>query len=60
MEKPTRRHASLLLTCFALAGTVTAQSTLTVGPGGYAQISAAIAAASPGDSILVQSGSYAS
>lgn len=58
MEKPTRRHPSLLVTCFALAGTVTAQSTLTVGPGGYAQISDAIAAASPGDSILVQSGSY--
>ncbi|MBL8751081.1 MAG: hypothetical protein JNK78_18120 [Planctomycetes bacterium] len=40
--------------CLGLA----AQATLTVGPGGYAQISDAVSAAQPGDLILVQSGAY--
>lgn len=41
-----------------LAGTLAAQSTLTVGPGGYAQIVDAVVAAQPGDLIVVQSGTY--
>lgn len=42
------------LLCSALA----AQATLTVGPGGHAQISDAVAAAQPGDLIVVQPGAY--
>jgi hypothetical protein len=45
-------------TTFLLAGALSAQSTLTVGPGGYAEIGDAVAAAQPGDLILVQSGTY--
>jgi len=36
-----------------------AQATLTVGPGGYAEISTAVAAALPGDLIVVSPGTYA-
>ncbi|MCB9879202.1 MAG: hypothetical protein H6835_16525 [Planctomycetes bacterium] len=36
-----------------------AQATLSVGPGGYVQIRDAIAAANPGDRIVVQPGTYA-
>lgn len=38
---------------------LTAQTVLTVGPGGYAQIQTAINAASNGDVIVVQGGTYA-
>lgn len=47
---------------FAVATLVTApanaQATLTVGAGGYAEIADAIAAAQPGDQILVEPGAY--
>ena len=42
------------LLCSGLA----AQTTLTVGPGGYAQIGDAVAAAQPGDLIVVEPGAY--
>lgn len=48
--------AAATSTLFATA--LAAQSTLTVGPGGHPQIGDAVAAAQPGDLILVQSGSY--
>src|SRR5688572_16299387 len=41
-----------------LAGVLAAQSTLVVGAGGYPQISAAIAAAPPGDTVKVLPGTY--
>jgi hypothetical protein len=41
-----------------LACALSAQSTLNVGPGGYAEITDAIAAAQPGDLIVVQQGAY--
>lgn len=41
-----------------LASALAAQATLTVGPGGYAEIADAVAAAQPGDLIVVQSGIY--
>ncbi|MFY9342024.1 MAG: hypothetical protein WAT39_06025 [Planctomycetota bacterium] len=46
----------VLICCLGIAAP--AQTTHLVGPGGYPQIGAAIAAASPGDIILVQPGSY--
>jgi hypothetical protein len=46
--------ASLSLPCVPLL----AQATLLVGPGGYAQIQTALAAAAPGDIVLVQPGTY--
>lgn len=42
----------------ALAGAMAAQSTLQVGPGGYAQIGDAVAVAQAGDLIVVQPGTY--
>jgi AraC-like DNA-binding protein len=47
------------LAAFALATSVAAQTKHVVGPGGFATIDAAITAASPGDFVLVQPGSYA-
>jgi hypothetical protein len=49
-----RFFASLSLPCVPLL----AQATLLVGPGGYAQIQTALAAAAPGDLVLVQPGAY--
>ncbi|MBL8755728.1 MAG: hypothetical protein JNK15_20700 [Planctomycetes bacterium] len=44
---------------FVAANTVVvAQTTHTVGPGGFAQIAAALAVAAPGDTILVHPGNY--
>lgn len=40
------------------ATAIAAQSTLTVGPGGYPEIRDAVAVAQPGDLILVQPGAY--
>jgi hypothetical protein len=54
-------NRQLLLTVAALASALAVapcQSTLTVGPGGYAHIDAAIAAASPGDVLVVMPGTY--
>lgn len=50
----------LLALCLApvLSTALTAQATLTVGPGGFAQIVDAIAAAQAGDLIVVQAGTY--
>ncbi|MGE3173080.1 MAG: hypothetical protein AB7O97_10685 [Planctomycetota bacterium] len=41
-----------------LSGAAPAQATLLVGPGGFAQLDAAIAAASPGDFVQVATGTY--
>lgn len=49
-----RFFASLSLPCVPLL----AQATLLVGPGGYSQIQNALAAAAPGDIVLVQPGAY--
>ena len=50
----------LLLAASALPLAIAnAQSTLAVGPGGFAQIRDALAVAAPGDLVLVQPGSYA-
>ncbi|MBX3461999.1 MAG: hypothetical protein KF830_02425 [Planctomycetes bacterium] len=53
-------RAHLLAASLAIASGTIAQSTLHVGPGGYAQITDALAAAADGDVILVAAGSYAS
>lgn len=42
----------------AFAGVTAAQSTLLVGPGGYAEIADAVAAAQAGDLVVVQPGTY--
>jgi hypothetical protein len=59
------RHAAtgwcsvfFVATSFLGVDSLGAQSTLAVGPGGYPQIRDAIAAAQPGDLILVQPGAY--
>lgn len=58
-----RYHAAMLRlprsACLWFTLPLTAQTVLTVGPGGYAQIQTAINAASNGDVIVVQGGSYA-
>ena len=53
-------HCSALVTAVATlaAAVLPGQATLLVGPGGYAQITAAIAAAAPVDIVLVQPGVY--
>lgn len=43
----------------AIVTPAVAQSTLSVGPGGFSQIRDALAAAQPGDTLLVQPGTYA-
>lgn len=61
MQKHTTAGWQAILTATTtalVAGTVLGQATLTVGPGGFAQIGDAIAAAQPGDLILVQPGTY--
>lgn len=57
MRLPLTRLAPLAAALFVVAA-APAQATLTVGPGGFAQIADAIAAASPGDLIVVQNGAY--
>ncbi|MCA8947929.1 MAG: hypothetical protein KDE27_00405 [Planctomycetes bacterium] len=47
-----------LLASTALCNVAPAQTTLLVGPGGFADIGAAIAAASPGDFVVVAGGGY--
>jgi hypothetical protein len=42
----------------AVAAAAAAQTTHVVGPGGFASVNAALAAASPGDVVLVQPGTY--
>ena len=49
----------LVLTSIATLAAAHAQTTHVVGPGGFAQITTALAVASPGDVILVHPGSYA-
>ncbi|MEZ6038246.1 MAG: hypothetical protein R3F29_12250 [Planctomycetota bacterium] len=56
---PLRAAVALTLQCSALLGAVCAQSTLVVGPGGFAQIRDAVAVAAPGDVVVVQPGVYA-
>jgi hypothetical protein len=46
------------VTTMAFATFLRCQATLTVGPGGYPDVSAALAAANPGDTIVVLPGSY--
>lgn len=60
MTKPAaaRWHSILAVATTLFATALTAQSTLTVGPGGYPEIGDAVAVAQPGDLILVQSGAY--
>lgn len=53
-----RRSALLAVTATLTIG-LPAQATLRVGPGAFAQIGDAIAAAQPGDTILVATGTYA-
>lgn len=53
------RHASAVVAVVAtIHAAAAAQTTLTVGAGGFATIDAALAAAAPGDVIVVQPGSY--
>jgi hypothetical protein len=54
------RRTLLPSAALALAAAIPAQSTLTVGPAGFPTVQAAIDAASAGDEIVVQPGSYAS
>ena len=49
---------AILLGLLGLLDVAVAQTTHLVGPGGHPQITAAIAAASPGDVVLVQPGTY--
>lgn len=49
----------VLSVLFCLVGSASAQSVLLVGPGGYPEISAALAAAQPGDLLQVAPGTYA-
>ncbi len=51
-------RASLLVVSLSLVGAVPGQASHVVGPGGHAQISDAIAVASPGDVVLVLPGTY--
>lgn len=59
-ERSTSLSRSIFVPVAAvwLTGALAAQATLNVGPGGYPEIVAAIAAAQPGDLILVQQGAY--
>lgn len=52
------RRASCCLVTISLTACALAQTVHTVGPGGFPQIQNAISAASPGDIVVVQSGSY--
>ena len=54
---PATRHALIAFSCTAA---VAAQTTHVVGPGGHAQIQAALAAAAPGDVVIVHPGNYPS
>ncbi|MCB9878804.1 MAG: hypothetical protein H6835_14510 [Planctomycetes bacterium] len=56
---PLRAAVAVILQCSALLGAVCAQSTLVVGPGGFAQIRDAVAVAAPGDVVVMQPGVYA-
>lgn len=62
LDHPMTRLARLLqpfaLCAISSTCSLAAQATLTVGPGGYAQISDALLVAQPGDRIVVQPGSY--
>ncbi len=51
-------HPTPVLASLVLGAAVAAQTTHTVGAGGFATIAAALAAAAPGDVIVVQPGSY--
>ncbi|MEZ6036648.1 MAG: hypothetical protein R3F29_04155 [Planctomycetota bacterium] len=53
-----RRLPSALALALATAASALAQTTHQVGPGGFAQIGDAVAAAQPGDLIVVQQGLY--
>jgi hypothetical protein len=56
---PMMRHRLVLAAVVAaFASVVPCQATLTVGAGGYPNVDAAIAAASPGDVIIVLPGAY--
>ncbi|MNR81125.1 Periplasmic copper-binding protein (NosD) [compost metagenome] len=48
----------LLLLCLPLLAAPAHAATLSVGPGGYATIGAAIAAAKPGDTVRIAAGTY--
>jgi hypothetical protein len=52
------RYIPPALAVSLLAVAASAQATHTVGPGGFAQIDAALAVAAPGDVVLVQPGTY--
>lgn len=52
------RPLQLLVPLAAFAASAMAQTTHTVGPGGFAQIGAALAGAAAGDTIVVQPGNY--
>ncbi|MEZ6037824.1 MAG: hypothetical protein R3F29_10115 [Planctomycetota bacterium] len=54
-----RRLSLLCLPAAVVAVQIPSQSTLSVGPGGFPQIRDALAAAQPGDTLLVQPGTYA-
>ncbi len=54
------RPRHLLVALAATTVLAAAQTTHTVGPGGFAQISAALAVAAPGDTIVVHPGNYGS
>ncbi|MBL9079516.1 MAG: hypothetical protein JNL08_18580 [Planctomycetes bacterium] len=58
MESRVRRSLFAASLAALFTTTLTAQATLTVGPGGYPQIADAVAAAQPGDLIVVQAGTY--
>jgi hypothetical protein len=57
-----RPRFAFLATCLAALAAAgapaTAQTTHTVGPGGFPQVAAALAVAGPGDVVLVQPGTY--
>lgn len=55
---PGSRTAAAACVLAVLAASAGAQATHVVGPGGFATIGAAIAAAAPGDIVVVQPGSY--
>ena len=55
-----RHRLALVAVIAAFASSVPSQSTLTVGPGAHPNVDAAIAAASPGDVVVVLPGAYPS
>ncbi len=58
MSAPRPLHAAALA-AYLLAGAASAQTTRVVGPAGFAQIRDALLASQPGDTVLVQPGTYA-